>query len=40
MSFKVQYKIEKKYDIQFTPDVLMDIEDFSDIVNATQERVK
>ena len=31
--------IEKEFGIQFTPDVLMDIEDFSDIVKATGDRV-
>lgn len=33
-------EIEKTFNFQFTPDVLMDIEDFSDLVNATQERVQ
>lgn len=32
-------EIEHKYQIQFTPEVLMDIEDFSDIVAAVQSRV-
>lgn len=31
--------IEKKYGFQFEPDVLMDLEDISDIVAATKERV-
>lgn len=31
-------EIEKEFQIQFTPDVLMDMEDFSDIVNAVKER--
>lgn len=37
---KIISTIEKEYGIRFTPDVLMDIEDFSDIVAATEERVK
>ena len=37
---KILSAIENTYNIQFTPDVLMDIEDFSDIVRATEERVK
>ena len=32
-------EVEKLFDIQFTPDVLMDIEDFSDLVKVTKERV-
>ena len=32
-------EVEKSFDIQFTPDVLMDIEDFSDLVKVTKERV-
>lgn len=32
-------EVEKAFEIQFTPDVLMDIEDFSDLVNATETRV-
>lgn len=36
---KIISKIEHEYNIQFTPDVLMDIEDFSDIVKATEDRV-
>lgn len=36
---KIIAEIEKNYGIQFTPDVLMDIEDFSDLVNATEERI-
>lgn len=31
--------IEKQYGFQFEPDVLMDLEDVSDIVAATKERV-
>ena len=33
-------KIEKEFDIKFTPDIMMDLEDVSDIVNATEARVK
>ena len=36
---KIIAEIEKKFDFQFTPDVLMDIEDFSDMVKATKDRV-
>lgn len=32
--------IEKEFDFRFTPDVLMDLEDVSDIVSATAARVK
>ena len=32
--------IENRFGIQFTPDVLMDLEDVSDIVNVTEDRVK
>lgn len=32
--------IEKEFDIRFTPDIMMDLEDVSDIINATEERVK
>lgn len=32
-------EIEKTFEIQFTPDVLMDLEDFSDIVKAVENRV-
>lgn len=32
-------EVEKAFGIQFTPDVLMDIEDFSDLVKATEERI-
>lgn len=32
--------IEEKFDIQFTPDVLMDLEDVSDIVKAVEDRIK
>lgn len=35
---KIISTIEKEFGIQFTPDVLMDIEDFGDIVEATKER--
>lgn len=31
--------IEKEFDIRFTPDVMMDLEDVSDIVEAVEERV-
>lgn len=31
--------IEKKFDIRFTPDVLMDLEDVSDIVKAVEDRL-
>lgn len=33
-------KIEAEFGIKFTPDVMMDLEDVSDIVNATEERAK
>ena len=33
-------EIERKFGIQFTPDVLMDLEDFSDMVKATEDGVK
>ena len=36
---KIIGEIEKTFSIQFTPDVLMDIEDFSDIVKATEDRI-
>ena len=32
-------EVEKAFSIQFTPDILMDIEDFGDLVHAVQERV-
>ncbi|MDE6025345.1 MAG: acyl carrier protein [Lachnospiraceae bacterium] len=32
--------IENRFGIQFTPDILMDLEDVSDIVKATEDRVK
>ena len=32
--------IEKEFGFRFTPDVMMDLEDVSDIVSATEERVK
>lgn len=32
--------IEQKYGFQFEPDVLMDLEDVSDIVNAVEKRAK
>ena len=32
--------IEQKYGFQFEPDVLMDLEDVSDIVNAVEKRIK
>ena len=31
--------IEKEFDFRFTPDVMMDLEDVSDIVAATEARV-
>ncbi|MCI8838425.1 MAG: acyl carrier protein [Hungatella sp.] len=31
--------IEKEFGIQFTPDVVMDLEDVSDFVNAIEDRV-
>lgn len=31
--------IEKEFDFRFTPDVMMDLEDVSDIVDATEARV-
>ena len=30
--------VESEFGIQFTPDVLMEMEDFSDIVHAVEER--
>ena len=33
-------KIEAEFGIKFTPDIMMDLEDVSDIVNATEERIK
>ena len=30
--------VESEFNIQFTPDVLMEMEDFSDIVRAAEER--
>lgn len=30
--------IEKEFDIQFTPDILLELEDVSDIVKATEDR--
>ena len=32
--------IEQKFGFQFEPDVLMDLEDVSDIVNAVEKRTK
>lgn len=32
-------EVEKAFSIQFTSDILMDIEDFGDLVHAVQERV-
>lgn len=32
--------IEKEFGFRFTPDVLMDLEDVSDIVSATEVRMK
>lgn len=37
---KIIASIEQEFEIQFPVDVLMDIEDFSDIVEATKDRVK
>ena len=31
--------VEKNFGFRFTPDVMMDLEDISDIVNAVEERV-
>ncbi len=31
--------IEKEFDFRFTPDVMMDLEDVSDIISATEARV-
>ena len=31
--------IEKEFDFRFTPDVMMDLEDVSDIVSATEARI-
>lgn len=36
---KIISEIENRFGIQFTPDVLMDMEDFSDIVKATEDRI-
>lgn len=36
---KIISQLEKEFSIQFTPDVLMDLEDFSDIVKAVEERI-
>lgn len=33
-------RIEKEFGIKFTPDVMMDLEDVSDIVSATEARIK
>ena len=33
-------KIEAEFSIKFTPDIMMDLEDVSDIVKATEDRVK
>ncbi len=32
--------IEKHYNIRFTPDIMIDLEDISDIVNAVSTRVQ
>ncbi len=37
---KIIATIENDFNIRFTPDIMMDLEDVSDIVNATEERVK
>ncbi len=31
--------IEKEFDIQFTPDILLELEDVCDIVQATEDRI-
>ena len=36
---KIIAEIEKAFGFQFTPDVLMEIEDFGDLVKTTQERM-
>lgn len=36
---KIIAEIEHAFQIQFTPDVLMELEDFSDMVAAVQKRV-
>lgn len=36
---KIIAEIEQAFQIQFTPDVLMELEDFSDIVAAVQDRL-
>lgn len=33
-------EIEKEFGIRFTPDVMMDLEDVSDIVKAVEDRIK
>ena len=35
---KILSAVETEFNIQFTPDVLMELEDFSDIVQAVKER--
>lgn len=37
--FKIIATIEEEFHIRFTPDVLMELEDFSDIEDAVQKRV-
>jgi len=32
--------IEKHYNIRFTPDIMIDLEDISDIVNAVSNRIQ
>ncbi len=32
--------VEHKYGFRFTPDILLDLEDVEDIVNATEEQIK
>lgn len=33
-------KIEDKYGFRFTPDIMMDLEDVDDIVNAAEDQLK
>lgn len=37
--FRILSEIEKTFEIWFTPDVLMEMEDFSDIVQMVEKRV-
>ena len=36
--FRILSAVETEFGIQFTPEVLMELEDFSDIVQAVRER--